>query len=233
LIYLNKQEFNIWGHYLSSSEVTVDKEVQTDVVIQGVEKNRAYERKDIHDALNSIIDGRFFQQLKELSDNAEEYEPFIIFEGFGFYDPSAKKWLSLKQFFELHPERESAFYAAMAAVKAFNVGLVWTKDSHGTALFIVQENKKLGSPKVKREFPERQGFKKNWTTEQKRLYMLDCFGHETAKAIAENWVYLWNIANGEMISREQVMKDIGNVRLKSGRRIGEVKGKEIYEVLYA
>ena len=44
-------------------------------------------------------------------------------------------------FFEVHYLR----------FRAFNVGLVWTTDK-GTVRFLVNENKNLGEPKMKKEF---------------------------------------------------------------------------------
>jgi ERCC4-type nuclease len=222
-LFLNKQEFETLKEYLPPDTV-VDSEIGTDIIIQGVEKNRMYERKELKDFLASVHDGRIFEQLKDLSNNKDAYEPFIILEGLGFYDWSVKKWLSLSDYFSHHPERKMAFYEVLTAFRAFGVGLVITTDKYDTALFLTHQNVKLGKPKVKKEYPERRGFKRDWDNEKKKLYFMEAFGHETGKALLREFKRV------DVIPRDVEM--LAEIRLGSGRRIGKTKAEEIYDVIH-
>jgi ERCC4-type nuclease len=221
---VNKQESETLRGLLPL-DVVIDSAIGTDSIIQGLEKNRMYERKELKDFMASIQDGRIFEQLKELSNNKEEYEPFLIIEGFGFYYWTAKRWVNLRQYFDLHPDRELAFYSVLTAIKAFNVGLVWTTDKKGTATFLIHENEKLGKAKEKKEYPERRGFKKDWDNEKKKLYLLEAFGPATAKALIKEYKTVGRIG------QEADFVGIANVKLASGRRIGASKALEIFEVI--
>lgn len=240
MLYANKQEYETLKEFLPP-DTQVDSEIATDFIIQGVEKNRSYERKDIRDFIHSIRDGRLFDQLKDLSNNKEEYEPFIIIEGLGFWDVQSRKWLNLKAFFETYPEKKMSFYEALVAFRSFGVGLVITMDKADTALFLTYENSKLGKPKVKKDYPLRSGFRKDWDNEKKKLYLLECFGPATAKALLKEFKSIWllmliNESLG-MKTDEQVKENtisiLSAVTLESGRRLGKKKGTEIYQVLFA
>lgn len=228
---LNKQEFETLKEFLPP-DTLVDSDIGTDAIVQGIEKSRAFERKDLRDFMHSIRDGRLFEQLKELSNNKEEYEPFIIIEGLGFWDVQSRKYLNLKAFFETYPEKKMSFYEALVAFRSFGVGLVWTVDKADTALFLTYENMKLGKPKIKRDYPERRGFRKNWSVKQKQEYLFDAFGHETGKSLMAvggiPTLFHWQhgLSDSEMIDR------LSDVKLGSGRRIGKTKAKEIWEVLF-
>ena len=78
MIVVNGQEAKTLVPFFRDLKVEVDSDIGTDIIIQGVEKNRMYERKELKDFIASIMDGRIFEQLKDLSNNAEKYEPFII-----------------------------------------------------------------------------------------------------------------------------------------------------------
>ncbi len=183
-LYLNKQEYETLKEWLPPDTVVVKaEELGTDAVVQGVEKSRMYERKELKDFLASIHDGRIWEQLKDLSNNKENYEPFVILEGLGFYDWTVKKWKSLKDYFAEHPERKLAFFEALAAFRAFGVGLVITTDKSDTALFLTHQNLKLGKPKEKKSYPLRGGMKRDWSIDEKRQYLYDAMGTQFSKAI--------------------------------------------------
>ena len=251
MLIVNKQEYNTLKEWLPPDTV-VDSEIGTDAIVQGVEKNRMYERKELPDFLASVVDGRIFEQLKDLSNNKEAYEPFIIIEGLGFYDPRMKKWLGLKAYFDLYPTKKMSFYEALASFRAFGVGLILTMDKADTALFLTHQNLKLGKPKVKKDYPERRGFRKDWDNEKKKLYVLEAFGPATAKAllkwiqhngsggsigqtgwlIEEGFEDLPSEDNSNELPKRITAETIANIKMESGRRIGETKAKEIWEVLF-
>jgi ERCC4-type nuclease len=231
--YINKQEAETLKGLLPPDVVIVKaEEIGTDNVIQGVEKSRMYERKELKDFLASVHDGRIFEQLKDLSNNKNAYEPFVILEGLGFYDWTIKKWMRLDDYFVAHPERKVSFYEALTAFRAFGVGLVITMDKADTALYLTHQNFKLGKPKEKKEFPERRGFRRDWSVEKKREYLLDAFGHETGKALRQRFYEIclyWKL----QYSKEDVIFMLSTLKLQSGRRIGEAKATEIFQVLFS
>jgi ERCC4-type nuclease len=225
-LFLNKQEFETLKEYLPPDTV-VDSEIGTDIIIQGVEKNRMYERKELKDFLASVHDGRIFEQLKDLSNNKDAYEPFIILEGLGFYDWSVKKWLSLSDYFSHHPERKMAFYEVLTAFRAFGVGLVITTDKYDTALFLTHQNVKLGKPKEKKDYPLREGMKRDWTLEQKREYLLDAMGSQFAKAIGS--VTLKDLLNSPL-SKDEILGKLPKT-YRSGKTIPKKYLQEFVEIL--
>lgn len=232
---VNRQEYETLKEWLPSDTVVVNaEELGTDAVINGLEKNRMYERKDCKDLVLSIHDGRIWKQLKTLSDNIENgYEPFVIMEGTGFYDPSERRWLSLKQYFDLHPDRKLSFYEALVAFRAFKVGLIITVDKADTALFLTYEKSKLGKPKEKKEYPERGGFRRDWDTEKKKEYLLEAFGPKIGRALKKEYKTVANIVfRNNDLDASMAIQRIADIKLESGRRIGESKAKEIVEVIF-
>jgi ERCC4-type nuclease len=230
--YINKQEAETLKGLLPPDVIVVKaEEIGTDNVIQGVEKSRMYERKELKDFLASVHDGRIFEQLKDLSNNKENYEPFVILEGLGFYDWTIKKWMRLDDYFVAHPERKVSFYEALTAFRAFGVGLVLTMDKADTALYLTHQNLKLGKPKVKKEYPERRGFRKDWDNEKKKHYLLEAFGPTIATTLIKRFGTIDDMCHilGQVPDRQTFLS---NVTLPSGRRIGDVKAKEIIAVLF-
>lgn len=85
----------------------------------------AIERKTYSDMVSSIMDGRLFSQVKELTNNFEK--PIILIEGFecfiGF--------------------NENALFGALSAIAIdFGVPTVWTKNKMESAKFIYQAAKR-------------------------------------------------------------------------------------------
>lgn len=203
MLIANRQEYETLKEFLPP-DTQVDSDIGTDFIIQGIEKNRSFERKDLRDFMHSIRDGRLFEQLKELSNNKEEYEPFIIIEGLGFWDVQSHKYLNLKAFFETYPEKKLSFYEALVAFRSFSVGLVWTMDKADTALFLTYENTKLGKPKVKKEYLERRGMKSDWSLDKQRLYFYEAVGASFAKVLASST--LKDLLNSPLSKEELLTK---------------------------
>lgn len=231
VLFANSQEYGFFSSKIPSLQKAPD--LFTDFADRGLERNRAYERKDIKDAMASIIDGRIFDQLKELSKNADEYEPFVIIEGGGFYDFASKRYVRLADYFASHPDRELSFYTTESTFRAFGVGLITTTDSNGTARFLIHEDERLGKPKEHKEFPERGGFRKDWPVEKQRDYMMECFGPTVGKAFNTEYGSINGFYNRMELSGGAmfIIKDLSDVKLPSGRRIGDVKAHQITRVL--
>ncbi len=82
----------------------------------------AVERKTTKDFVTSIIDGRLFEQLKNLKDNFEA--PILVVEGNGLYSNE-----------NVNP---NAIRGALAAVAVdFSMPLIWTKTPRETAEYII------------------------------------------------------------------------------------------------
>ncbi|TLX65682.1 MAG: hypothetical protein E6L02_07655 [Thaumarchaeota archaeon] len=233
-IYSNSQEYEIIRKYIP--DLQKKENLFTDYVIQGLERNRSYERKDLKDFLASIIDGRIYEQLKDLAKNSGEYEPFVVIEGFGFWDFVTKKYMRLVDYYAAHPDRELGAYTTESNFRAYGVGLIWTTDLKGTARYLIHENERLGVPKVKKDFPERGGMRKDATLEENRLYLLEAFGFETAKAFNDKYPSLTYFFSNwfkalDKEDEELFIKNLSDIRLDSGRRIGDVKANKIAEIL--
>ncbi len=240
MLVVNPQEYVALKEFLPP-DTKVDPDIATDAIVQGVEKSRMYERKKLPDFLASIKDGRVFEQLKDLSNNKEEYEPFLIIEGLGFWDINTKAWANISKFLDNNPKLKMSFYETLVAIHSFGVGLIWTFSKADTCLFLTYENTKLGEPKVKREYPERRGFRREWTVEQKRIYLMEAFGHETAKALIGKEGrppidFFSGLCNCEecnsLDTREERIEWLSEHRLYSGRKLGKAKAEEIYQVIH-
>ena len=117
-----------------------------------------------------------------------------------------------------------------------------TKDAEGTAVFLKYIDESLGKSKEKKEYPMRQSFKRNMSLGEKRLYLLEPFGHETAKSIVNHWKdesiadIVYDTSSQYFcvprFSKDIVSKRFEELRLQSGRRVGRVKAEEIYSVLF-
>lgn len=198
-----------------------------DYIIQGVEKNVVIERKTFNDLISSSYD-RLWEQLKSLSNSREQnYEPLLVLEIDYVFDRTRNRPITVNTFLKTHPDRETLFYSILYAIAQFHVPLIFTRDFEGTCKFIVNLNEKLGEPKEKRDFPERSGFKKDWSIEKKREYLLDAFGHEFAKTFKK--MTLKRLLDSP-ISREELLNRLPK-KYESGRSIPKKKLEEFADVL--
>lgn len=203
----------------------------------GKEGDDVIERKTPTDLILSARD-RLWEQLKAMAD-VENFHKWLIIEGEYIYDKEIKKPTTLTTYFKRNPETELNYITIQAAIAAFKINLIFTKDSEGTAKFLVWLDAKRGKPKERKEYPLRSGFRRDWDLKTKRLYMLDGFGHETAKAIEEaTGGSIYDIVNffypsNEKKTEEDIIDTIANWKLKSGRRIGDKKAKEIYVICFS
>lgn len=198
-----------------------------DYIIQGVEKNVIIERKTFNDLITSSYD-RLWEQLKSLSNSREQnYEPLLILEINYIFDRTKNRPLSVNTFLKLHPEKEKLFYSILYAITQFSVPIIYTRDFEGTCNFIVELNEKLGEVKEKRDFPERSGFRKDWSIEKKREYLLDAFGHEFAKTLKN--ITLKQLLDSPL-TREEMWDKLPK-KYESGRSIPRKKLEEFMEVL--
>lgn len=106
----------------------------------------AVEKKTFDDFIQSMVDGRLFQQIAALCDNYER--PLMIVEGTQLFQPRA-----------LHP---NALRGALAAISVdFRVPILWTDDAGETAalLFTIakreqeEKNRSLAIRSKKKKWP--------------------------------------------------------------------------------
>ena len=97
----------------------------------------------------------------------------------------------------------------------------------GTVRFLVNENKHLGEPKIKRSFPERGGMKRDWSLEKKRLYLLEAMGAETAKSFASQTI---KDLLDSSLTRKQFLFKLPKTYL-GGKTIPQKKLEEFADVL--
>jgi len=137
--------------YLINCGCVVEEE-QLQIADYIVSDRVAIERKTYSDMISSIMDGRIFAQIKQLSDHFEK--PIVLIEGFecfiGF--------------------NENALFGALSAIAIdFGVPTVWTKNKMESAKFICQAAKRE-QIETKRSVPVRVNKKgKNLREEQEIL----------------------------------------------------------------
>lgn len=208
-------------------DISVETLEVGDYIIFGKEKNLIIERKSVQDLLASSFD-RLWEQLKALSNAREQgYEPYVLIEGEYVYNPVVKKPTTLHVFFKTNPEKEKMFYSIVYAVSQFDVHILFSSNFEGTCNLLKYLDEKLGMGKEKRELPERRGFKKDWSVEKKREYLLEAFGLEFAKAFKN--VTLKDLLESPL-SREKVLEKLPKHFL-SGRTIPFKKLEEFLDVI--
>ena len=208
--------------YLPPDTLTHQLEVG-DFIINGSEGDAVLEKKTPTDLILSARD-RLWEQLKAMS-NVENYQRYIILEGEYIFDTKIRRPVTVATYFKRNPGLELNYYTIQASIYAFNVRIIATKDNMGTAIFLKWLNDKLGIPKEKKDYPLRNGFKKDWDIKTKRLYLLEAFGMETAKALLKEF------GNFPTLVATQEVEKIAEVKLGSGRKIGPAKAKEIYDIV--
>lgn len=207
-----------------------------DFMVTGLEDKAIFERKSMSDFINSVR-GRIWSQLKAVADVHEnqKFHVGLILEGSMVWDATLRKrykmvywttWLARR------PNYESAFYMSQWGSQRFKVPFILTKDAIGTAKFLAELDKKWGSPKKAEEYPLREGFRKDFSNEQKKTYLMEAFGKETGKALLKNYKTISKMMKDLNSDKETTIKSIADVQMESGRKIGPAKATEIYEVLY-
>lgn len=137
--------------YLLNNGCIVEEE-QLSIADYIVSDRVAIERKTYSDMVSSIMDGRIFAQIRELSNNFEK--PVVLIEGFecfiGF--------------------NENALFGALSAIAIdFGVPIIWTKNKMESAKFIYQAAKREQIT-IKRPVPVRVNKKgRNLREEQEIL----------------------------------------------------------------
>ena len=163
----------------------------------------AIERKTVNDFLESIKDGRLFEQLKNLKNNYEN--PILIIEGESLFSRGF---------------HENAIYGALASIIGdFSIPIIFSKND--------RETSKLISSLVKREFSERREIslrkeKKIMSDDEKMRYVIESLPNISAtlaKRLLEHFGNIKNIINA----------NVGDLMQVKG--IGRKTAEEIYEIV--
>jgi len=163
----------------------------------------AIERKTASDFINSIIDGRLFQQATKLLENFSR--PLIIIEGDDF---SSRK---------VHPNAIKGAILSMAV--DYGIPVLTTKDSTETAELIAllaKREEKAG------RFARLRGEKKPMTDKEYQVYLVEGLpgvGPELARKLLARFGNVENVFTA------------GEKELKMVEKLGEKKAKEIRRIL--
>jgi len=170
-----------------------------------VGENIGIERKTKQDFVNSIIDKRLFNQIKELKNNFAQ--PLLIIEGM-------EDIYSIRN---IHPNAVRGMLAAIAI--SFGVPIIYTKDYKDTAemLTLIAKKDQLGN----KEFGLRME-KKPLTTRELQEFIVESFpgvGPSLSKSLLQEFRSVKNIVNANVNS------------LKNVEKIGKKKAEEIQRVM--
>jgi ERCC4-type nuclease len=206
-----------------------------DYIIQGETKNYIIEHKTLADLFLSFESGnRLIDQLKGLSNSRElSYTPIIAITGQYMFDVILKKPVSFSTYLARHPNKETEYNSILFTISAFHIPILWFPDVPHLYKFLVYLESKVGQAREKKEYPERGGFRKDMTLDERRLYVLEAFGFETAKAILTKYGSLSAFLKENLNkSKEDSIKEIAELKTKA-KTIGTKKAEQIWEVLFS
>lgn len=201
----------------------------------------ALERKTTSDLISSLHTERGWEQVRGLADAKEQgYTPRIIWESGYVWDNDKKRPISWQTYLKIKPNLEVNWYSLIEGVSKWGIPIMPTTGEDGTAKLLKYLDDKLGRGQVKHDYPLRSGFRKDMSIGDKRVYLFDAFGHATGKALLSaygspigltdrKWLTHW--VDGKWTDQERLVKEVADVKLESGRRIGEKKAREVLEVL--
>lgn len=166
------------------------------------------ELKHPDDFVNSIIDGRLLEQLRELKKNFER--PLIIIEG-------ERDLYGIRQ---IHPNAIRGMLATIAV--SYGIPIIQTKDNKDTAELICAI--------AKREQVEKSSFsphfeKKTATLKDNQEYVVSSFpnvGINLARELLKNFKNIKNIVNAS----EDDLKNVSGIGEKNAKAIKDVSEKE-------
>ena len=205
-----------------------------------------FERKTPSDLRQSLMEQRGWEQVKALAEarDTQGFKTAVIWEDAPQFEIGHRlgtAFVSWQVWLKRHPELEVNWYSMYWGVAKWGIPLIPTKNEEGSAKFLAYVDKTLGSGKKRGDYPLRKGFRKDMTVEERRAYLFDAFGHATGKALLttygspigltdRKWLTRW--VDGKWTDQERIIKEVADVKLESGRRIGLKKAEDIYVVLF-
>ena len=164
------------------------------------------ERKEISDFVSSLLDGRLFEQAKNMK--ATFTKPFFILEG------------DFNLFFSVRNVQPAALFGALAAlIIDWSIPIMFTRNKDETAELLITIAKREQIER-KKTLVVRSGAKPQTLTENQQFFVegLPQIGPEAAKALLKYFGNPKNIANASL---DELMKveGIGDKRAELIRRI--------------
>lgn len=208
VVYCDHRERNsgVLGALAERGAVIEEKQLKVGDFILG--DGVCCERKTANDFINSLIDGRLFEQCAALKENFER--PFFVIEGVS----DAAELLSERR---VNPK---AVRGALISLKLDRgMPVFYTRDAAGTAelLHHVAEREQLMEKKENRL----RGERKPLTLEEKQLYVIEGFpgvGAKQARRILEHFGSIKRFVNATLGSLQRVDK-IGGKKAQEFRKI--------------
>ncbi len=206
LVYVDSRERNSGVIKALSEMGAITKIKQLEVGDFVITDDIVFERKTIEDFLESILDGRLFNQLNKMASNYSS--PLILVEG------------NQQELFSLRNIHRNAIIGTLTSIALnYRVPVIFTKDAKETAEFIFvtakREQLKSGS-----DIRLRVGRKGLTISEQQRFIIesLPTVGPQLAISLLEKFGSIKNIAN----ATEKELQEIENLGPKKARQIIKV-----------
>ncbi|MFH1751882.1 MAG: DEAD/DEAH box helicase [archaeon] len=192
-------------------------DLKVEVIIKQLElgdyilsKDVAVERKTIQDFLSSLIDGRLFKQLNDLSLNYEK--PLLLVEG------------DFKEIYSLRNVHENAIIGALTSIALnYRVPVLFTSNDKETAKFLYVIAKREQSGK-ENELRLRIG-RKGLTDKQLQQFIVESLplvGPQLARNLLKKFKSIKNIVN----AKSSELKEVENLGPKKTKEIKRIINKE-------
>ncbi|MFH0955185.1 MAG: ERCC4 domain-containing protein [Candidatus Micrarchaeota archaeon] len=169
----------------------------------------AVERKTVEDFLESLIDGRLFNQLQSLSQTYSS--PLIILEG------------NPRELFSLRNIHKNAIWGSLSSIAInYRIPILFSENSRETAevLFVIAKREQLGKDKDLRIRTGRKGL----TLTQSQQFVVESLpmvGPTMAKSLLDHFKTIKSLVN----ATEKELKEVNNM--------GEKKAKKIVKLINA
>ncbi|MBI2129609.1 DEAD/DEAH box helicase [Candidatus Woesearchaeota archaeon] len=169
----------------------------------------AAEFKNVEDFVNSIIDGRLLEQIKDLKQNYER--PLVIVEG-------------TEDIYSVRNVHANAIRGMLATIAvSYGIPILFTRNFKETALFLkmiaAREQEETGS-----DF-SMHGSKKPFTLKEQQEYVISSLpgiGSGLAKPLLKHFKTVKNVVNAS----EEELQDVEKIGPEKAKKIREVADKE-------
>ncbi len=213
LIYVDTREQNSSLIGLLEEKDAIIKVKQIEVGDYVLSDQIVVERKTLEDFLNSIIDGRLFNQLNKMNENYDS--PLILVEG------------NQEELFSLRNIHRNAIIGALTSIALnYRIPILFTKNSAETAeyLFLTAKREQLGKGS---DIRLRVGRKGLTLSEQQRFLVegLPMVGPQMARSLLNHFGSIKAIANAD----QKELQEIENLGEKKARAIKNVLQKKFSE----
>ncbi|MBU0662416.1 DEAD/DEAH box helicase [Candidatus Micrarchaeota archaeon] len=197
---------------LSKNECII-KVKQLDVGDYILSDDIVVERKTVEDFLQSMIDGRLFQQIIRMNSNYKS--PFIILEG------------NVNELYTLRNIHKNAIIGALTSIAVnYRIPILFTENAQETAqfLYVTAKREQLGKEKDIRLRTGRKGL----TLAEQQQFIVESFpsvGPNMARALLKEFKSIKNIVNARSPEWQEV-ENMGPKKAKQIRKVLTAKWEE-------